>query len=80
MLSWQLAPGDCLVFHMQTLHGAPATTGAKSRRRGFSTRWLGDDARFATRAWRTSPPFAELDLEPGAPMDHPLFPVAWSSR
>ena len=46
ILNWDLEPGDCIVFHMRTLHGAPATSELKTRRRGFSTRWLGDDAYF----------------------------------
>ena len=78
ILSWDLEPGDCIVFHMRTLHGAPATTHLKSRRRGFSTRWLGDDAYFTIRPWKTSPPFREVDLAPGALMHHPSFPVVWS--
>ncbi len=77
IVSWDLDPGDCIVFHMRTLHGAPDTAHIKTRRRGFSTRWLGDDAHFATRAWTTSPPFPDVNLEPGAPMDHPRFPVVW---
>lgn len=80
VLSWDLEPGDCIVFHMRTIHGAPATTGLKSRRRGFSTRWLGDDARFAVRPWKTSPPYREVDLSPGDPMHHSSFPVAWSAQ
>ena len=79
ILSWDLDLGDCIVFHMRTVHGAPATKDLKSRRRGFSTRWLGDDARFATRPWQTSPPYHELDLKPGDSMDHPLFPIIWSA-
>ena len=79
ILSWDLNPGDCIVFHMRTLHGAPATVGLTSRRRGFSTRWIGDDARFAVRPWQTSPPYREVDLNPGDPMDHASFPVVWSS-
>ena len=75
LLSWDLQLGDCIVFHMRTIHGAPATTSLKSRRRGFSTRWLGDDARFTSRPWKTSPPFREVDLRPGDAMNHPLFPV-----
>ena len=78
--SWDLKLGDCIVFHMRTIHGAPATSGLKSRRRGFSTRWLGDDARFTHRPWKTSPPFDEVDLDPGDTMNHPLFPVAWSAE
>ena len=79
ILSWELALGDCIVFHMRTVHGAPSTVGIKTRRRGFSTRWLGEDARFAVRPWATSPPYREVDLEPGAPMNHPMFPVMWSA-
>lgn len=79
ILSWDLELGDCIVFHMRTLHGAPATTSLKTRRRGFSTRWLGDDARFAVRPWKTSPPYREVDLKPGDRMEHPSFPVAWSA-
>lgn len=78
ILSWDLQRGDCIVFHMRTVHGAPATAGLKTRRRGFSTRWLGDDARFAERAWKTSPPYREVDLKPGDAMDHPSFPLIWS--
>jgi ectoine hydroxylase-related dioxygenase (phytanoyl-CoA dioxygenase family) len=80
ILSWDLAPGDCIVFHMRTLHGAPATTHIKTRRRGFSTRWLGDDAYFTTRPWNTSPPFREVNLKQGALMDHPTFAVVWQDQ
>jgi ectoine hydroxylase-related dioxygenase (phytanoyl-CoA dioxygenase family) len=75
--SWDLEPGDCIAFHMRTLHGAPPTEGLKTRRRGFSTRWLGDDARFAERAWKTSPPFPDVKLNPGDAMQHESFPVVW---
>lgn len=77
ILSWDLEPGDCVAFHMLTLHGAFGTETLKTRRRAFSTRWLGDDAVYATRPWATSPPFPELDLEPGKPPHNRLFPVAW---
>lgn len=79
ILSWDLDPGDCIVFHMRMLHGAPGTMHLKTRRRAFSTRWLGDDAVFARRPGKTSPPFEGLDLEPGQPMDRPIFPVVWEA-
>jgi ectoine hydroxylase-related dioxygenase (phytanoyl-CoA dioxygenase family) len=80
ILSWDMQPGDCLVFHMRTVHGAPATAHIETRRRGFSTRWLGDDARFAVRAWKTSPPYREVDLKPGDAMVHAAFPVVWATK
>ena len=76
--SWELQLGDCIVFHMRTLHGAPPSEGLKNRRRAFSTRWLGDDARFAKRAWKTSPPYPEVDLQHGDAMDHDSFPQMWA--
>ncbi len=78
IVSWALEPGDCIAFHMRTLHGAPSTIGSTSKRRGFSTRWIGDDARFASRPWQTSPPFPEVNLFHGDEMAHPSFPVLWS--
>lgn len=76
ILGWELEPGDAVAFHMLTLHAA---AGSRSRRRAFSLRLIGDDVTFAPRPHRTSPPFPGLDreLEPGAPLDHPLFPVLW---
>ena len=77
ILGWDLEPGDAVFFHMLTLHGAP---GSQSRRRVFSVRFIGDDARHAVRNWKTSPEFTGLaeQLPDGAPFDHPLFPLLTS--
>ncbi|WP_342128819.1 phytanoyl-CoA dioxygenase family protein [Hydrogenophaga sp. OTU3427] len=77
-LGWALAPGDLVAFQMLTLHASSGTAPGQ-RRRVFSARYLGDDSRHAPRAWRTSPPFPGLTerLPDGAPMDDPLFPLAW---
>jgi len=79
ILGWALEPGDAVCFHMLTAH-ASAGVEANRRRRVFSVRFLGDDIRHAPRAWETSPSFPglEQELPPGAPMDHPLFPLLWS--
>lgn len=78
VLGWALEPGDAVFFHMLTLHGS-AGVGGPTRRRVLSLRFLGDDARHAPRPWATSPDFPGLagSLPPGAPFDHPLFPVVW---
>ncbi len=78
ILGWELQPGDAVAFHMLTLHSA---AGSPSRRRVFSARFIGDDARHAPRAWRTSPEFSGLadELAAGAPFDGPLFPIAFPS-
>ncbi len=75
-LGWALEPGDAVAFQMLTLH-ASSGVGPGPRRRVFSARYLGDDARHAVRPWRTSPPFPGLAerLPDGAPMEDALFPL-----
>jgi hypothetical protein len=82
ILGWELEPGDLVAFSMLTIHGSAGFAGP-GRRRVLSLRYLGDDVTHAPRRWRTSPPFPELDASPtggglpaGAPLDHPLFPLA----
>lgn len=78
--AWALEPGDCVAFHMLSLH-ASSGTGPGVRRRVFSARYLGDDAVHAPRRWRTSPPFPGLAqrLADRAPMADTLFPTVWPS-
>jgi ectoine hydroxylase-related dioxygenase (phytanoyl-CoA dioxygenase family) len=71
---WAVEPGDAVVFSFRTLHGAPAND-SPNRRRVISLRWVGDDARFARRLGRTSPPFPDLEFEAGARFDAPEFPI-----
>jgi ectoine hydroxylase-related dioxygenase (phytanoyl-CoA dioxygenase family) len=78
ILGWALEPGDCVAFHFLTLHGAPGNRSGSLRRRGFSTRWIGDDARFAVRKGTTSPPFRGIKLKHGQPMDAPEFPLVYA--
>lgn len=76
ILSWELEPGDCVVFHMLTLHGARGNRSPSIARRALATRWLGDDARFVERPWETSPPITG-GLKPGDRMACTAFPVVW---
>ena len=76
ILGWALAPGDAVAFHMLTLHGS---AGSVTKRRVFSVRFVGDDARHAPRSWKTSPNFPGLGerLPAGAAFDDPLFPLVY---
>ena len=77
--SWDLEPGDVIVFHMRTLHCAPGTPDWPHRRRAVATRWTGDDAVYARRPGPTSPPMEWLELEPGDPLEHERLPVVWTA-
>jgi ectoine hydroxylase-related dioxygenase (phytanoyl-CoA dioxygenase family) len=76
ILSWDLEPGDALLFSFLTVHGAPPNL-SDNRRRGFSTRWLGDDVTYAERPGTTSPPFPGIGLDHGERMREDWFPVLW---
>lgn len=74
ILGWDMEPGDAIAFSFMTVHGAPANR-SRSTRRAFSSRWLGDDARYAERSGRTSPPFPDLALRHGDPLEVAQFPL-----
>lgn len=76
ILGWAMEPGDAIVFHALTLHGAPGNQSA-NRRRAYATRWLGEDARYAARPGEISPPIEGHGLAPGDPMECEIFPVVW---
>jgi len=79
--TWAVEPGDAIAFHFLTVHGAPPNLSASRRRRAFSARWVGDDATYAVRSGRTSPPFPELvgRLAHGDALDVPEFPLVWKA-
>ena len=77
VLSWPLEPGDCLVFHALTVHGAPGNLQATQRRRVMTTLWFGDDATYGIRPSPPRPHFEGHGLAPGAPMRSPHFPRLW---
>ena len=90
MLEWSLEPGDAVLFHFRTVHGARGNHSATTRRRALSLRWVGDDAAFVERrGGRTSPPltapFGEAGaqgadahgMQEGQRLREDWFPVLW---
>lgn len=71
---WTMEPGDAVAFNYATLHGARGNT-SQNRRRAFSLRLLGDDARYVERPGRTSPPFPGHEMQPGQVLREDWFPV-----
>lgn len=76
VLEWEMQPGDAVAFHFSTLHGARGNT-STARRRAFSLRLVGDDARYVDRPGRTSPPFPGHDMVAGQRLREDWFPVIW---
>ena len=71
---WALEPGDAVAFDFLTLHGARGNTAAR-RRRAFSLRLVGDDARYVERPGRTSPPYPGHAMQPGQRLREDWFPI-----
>jgi ectoine hydroxylase-related dioxygenase (phytanoyl-CoA dioxygenase family) len=78
ILSWEMEPGDCLVFHARTLHGSAGNT-LKHDTRRMVTRWVDETAVLAphgrTVVDRLVAEGFDVDLAVGAPIRGNLFPV-----
>lgn len=70
---WDMDPGDAVAFNFNVLHGARGNQ-SDQRRRAFSLRLIGDDARYTTRPGPTSPPFPGHDMHEGQKLRQDWFP------
>lgn len=77
--AFTMAPGDAVAFHYGVLHGARGNETA-TRRRAFSLRLLGDDARYVDRPGPTSPPFPGHGMQAGERLREDWFPVLLDRR
>ena len=79
VLEWEMEPGDVVAFNYRTLHGARGNETGQ-RRRAFSLRFVGDDARFGERPGPTSPPFPGHGMMQGQRLREDWFPTIYSNR
>jgi hypothetical protein len=80
LLKWDCAPGDVIVFHGKTLHGASGNASSTRHRRVLSLRWVGDDAVVAERPWDVSPPLmAELSAGQHLWQAPDIFPIVYTN-
>lgn len=82
ILSWDIEPGDAIVFHGNVLHGASGKAGHPHRRRAFASLWGGPMLRYDAEMAKAMPLPSELADEPiphGAPIGgHTgVFPAYW---
>ena len=78
---WSIEPGDVIAFDFRTVHGAPPNTSRTEQRRAFSLRLVGDNARFVRHEGRvTSPPFPDVILKHGAPLEGKDFPLLYQTN
>ena len=73
LVSWDMEPGDVLIFNGLVVHGSTGNHTTDRARRAFSTRWSGDDVRFDPRH-PTMPLLWPHGLRKGDALGGPLFP------
>ena len=83
VVSWDMEPGDCVVFNSRILHGGSGRLGPDDELRVFTSKWLGDDVRIAVRDEGMDPDFSEIMADHGLVAgDRPgtdLLPEVWTA-
>ena len=82
IVSFDMAPGDALIFSAWVLHGARGNSSSTQDRVALSTRWLGDDVLWDPREGvdPTVNP-AQVLVDPGMPpRDNSFFPEIFRAR
>jgi ectoine hydroxylase-related dioxygenase (phytanoyl-CoA dioxygenase family) len=84
MLTWDCQPGDAILLHPCTIHGALGHdgNGQHPRRIAMTTRWLGDDVRFLPHSYdraRQQPAIAQTNLMLGQRPHGEWFPLIYDA-
>ena len=82
VVSWDMQPGDCVVFNSRIMHGGSGKLDEDRELRVFTTKWLGDDVRIKFRECGMDPDHSaimtEYGLKPGDRPGSDLYPRIWS--
>lgn len=78
IVHFDVEPGDVIVHHYRTVHGAGGNLSRYQVRRAASLRYCGDDIRFRSRPWAPRQLHHTQRLKDGDPLGPPDFPVVWS--
>ena len=82
VVSWDMQPGDCIVFNGRTMHGGSGKLDDDCELRVFTTKWVGDDVRIKFRDCGMDPDHSadmiEKDLKPGDRPGTNLYPRIWT--
>ncbi len=80
-LSFDMEPGDALVFNGRCIHGGSGLLAEDRELRVFNTKWCGDDVRIDFKPWGMNPDhtseMTSVGLKPGDRMGTDLYPELW---
>lgn len=81
LVSFDVEPGDIVVHHYKTIHGAGGNLSRYQVRRAASLRYCGDDIRFRTRAGAPAQLHHSAPrLQDGDRLCGPDYPVVWQRK
>lgn len=84
VVSWDMQPGDCVVFNSRILHGGSGRLDDNRELRVFTSKWMGDDVRIKFRECGMDPDHSAVMRENGLkPGDRPgtdLYPRIWQAE
>ena len=78
LLSWDMQPGDILIFHPLIVHGSGGNQSMTRHRRALASRWVGEDVVYDPRP-HTMPLPPDHGLEAGERLHGHLFPTVLGS-
>lgn len=76
LVRFQVDPGDVVIHHFRTVHGAGGNRSSHPRRTP-SLRYSGDDMRYWHRLGTPDQPYQHHALREGDTLDSEAFPVVW---
>lgn len=80
-VSYDMDPGDVLVFNGRTIHGGSGKLAGDRELRVFTAKWCGDDVRVAFKDWGMDPDYSQemtaAGLKPGDVLGTDLYPELW---
>ena len=78
VISWEMAPGDCVAFNGRIIHGGSGALAPDRALKVFNTQWLGDDVRVNFRSYGMDPDHSEkmraAGLSHGDRLDDGIYP------
>ena len=82
--SWDMEPGDVIVFNGRAVHGGSGNLPPDRDLLVFNTKWCGDDVRVAFRSTGMDPDHSAamtaVGLGPGDRLGTDLYPLVWSRQ
>jgi ectoine hydroxylase-related dioxygenase (phytanoyl-CoA dioxygenase family) len=80
LIQFDTNPGDIIIHHYKTLHGAGANRSRYQVRRAASLRYCGDDMVYMNRPYAPPQAHHQHQLSNGDPLRASCFPLIWSRQ